>query len=157
MTLKKYKQDEYAEQIQLIAWVKQDGIRIDERMKWIMLCEGLEVGTSNMNTDTHEIDSTLHVIRVDPEYFELVLLSADLTEENRSMTAEKWCTTYDLVAAVNAGMFQADHRTHVGYMKSDGNINNSGINHYKSVAAFGSLDTTKPSFRIFDLDEINNS
>ena len=50
-------------------------------------------------------------------------------------------------------MFDADYKTHVGYLRSGEHLNNSHVNNYQSVIAF---DPSKkgyiPYFQIFDLD-----
>jgi hypothetical protein len=57
------------------------------------------------------------------------------------------------VAAINAGMYGTDHRTHLGYLRSNGHVNNRRINKYQSVAAFDPrAGEDLPEFRIFDLD-----
>jgi hypothetical protein len=69
------------------------------------------------------------------------------------MTAEQWCERRGLVAAINAGMFATDYRTHVGYLRSGGHVNSSVMNQYKSVAAFDPVDAGAQAFRIYDLDD----
>ncbi len=55
-------------------------------------------------------------------------------------------------AAINAGMFSTDGKTHVGYMRSGDHVNSSKHNSYQSVAAFNPRDASEATFRIFDLD-----
>jgi hypothetical protein len=50
-------------------------------------------------------------------------------------------------------MFASDYKTHLGYMRSGAQVNNSHPNAYQSVAAFEPRDSQSlPRFRIFDLD-----
>ena len=70
-----------------------------------------------------------------------------------SLTAKEWCEETGMLAATNAGMFQQDHRTHVGYLKHRDHINcPKSTDKYLSVAAFDPIDTTLSPFHIFDLD-----
>ena len=56
------------------------------------------------------------------------------------------------MAAINAGMYQADYRTHSGYMRADGTVFSRGTNGYLSAAAFDPVNPKDPPFRLFDLD-----
>jgi uncharacterized protein YigE (DUF2233 family) len=68
------------------------------------------------------------------------------------MAAKKWCQRHNLVAAINAGMFQADGMTNVGYMKNFNHINSPRLNaRYKAVLAFNPVDATVPEIQIIDL------
>jgi hypothetical protein len=74
------------------------------------------------------------------------------------MTAREWCDKNHLVAAINAGMFDLDNTTHVGYLKSKDHTNNSHLNYYKSVAVFDPKNGKElPPYKIYDLDENGNS
>jgi len=57
-------------------------------------------------------------------------------KEESARTAREWCETHKLTAAINAGMFAENYRTHVGYLKFRDHLNNSHINSYQSVMAF---------------------
>jgi hypothetical protein len=80
------------------------------------------------------------------------LLSLSEGGGSAGLTAKEWCEKYNLIAATNAGMFQQDYRTHVGYMKVGSHINNGRKNEYQSVAVFGPLTKKLCAFRIFDVD-----
>jgi hypothetical protein len=67
-------------------------------------------------------------------------------------TAREWCEKRKFTAAINAGMFAGDGKTHLGYQRSREHVNNGRANNYQSVAAFDPRYPKLPSFRIFDLD-----
>jgi len=114
--------------------------------EWLLLEPGLELGEFEASGDL------ITVLRIDPELWDLRLLSAASIEGgNRSLRA--WCEEFELVAAVNAGMFATDYLTHIGFMGCGDEINNGRVNAYRSVAAFDALQPDIPRFRIFDLDE----
>lgn len=119
---------------------------------WRQLSNGLELASFRVNSDSAAVDSTITVLRINPAKYELKLLSRSGTGEPNNLTAKEWCEKYNLIAAINAGMFASDFVTHVGYMKSDTHVNSKHINSYQSVAAFNPIRVGEPAFRIFDLD-----
>ncbi|NOY58340.1 MAG: phosphodiester glycosidase family protein [Calditrichaeota bacterium] len=119
---------------------------------WERIDEGLFIGEFISQQKSIVGDSKIVIIKINPDKYLFKLLSSrELNVPN--MTAAEWCKKYRLIGAINAGMFQADGKTNVGYMKNYNFINNPKINpKYKSVAAFNPLDNKRPLFRIYDLD-----
>ena len=122
---------------------------------WQKMADGLFVGEFLSPQKSDVGDSKIVIIKINPRFYSLRLLSAkELHIQN--LTAKKWCQKYNLIAAINAGMFQADGKTNVGYMKNFTFFNNPKINSaYQSVAAFNPIDSQKPPFRIYDTDSYN--
>ncbi|HWO56614.1 MAG TPA: phosphodiester glycosidase family protein [bacterium] len=122
---------------------------------WAVLAPGLELGEFKAQRRTSEGDSLVLILRVDPVHWELIALTAsDASRQTGNLTARQWCERYGLAAAINAGMYQEDFRTHVGYMRCDGHVNSAGKNNYQSVAAFAPRRDGLPPFRIVDLDQV---
>jgi len=121
---------------------------------WTNLEDGLDLARFDSRTGELAGEGDLVVVRVDPARFALHLLTPEPGERETGLTARKWCEVFSLLLAVNAGMYQADHKTHVGYFKVDGKVVNSFANDYLSAAASDPYDAEDPPFRIFDLDEI---
>ena len=120
---------------------------------WTSIADGLDVGFFRADTYAPAGDSTLTVVRIDPEQWELQVLGISETGDPEGFTAKEWSEKYGFVAATNAGMFHTDYRTHVGYMQADDHVNNPQVNHYRSLAAFAPAQPGLPPFRIVDLDE----
>lgn len=118
---------------------------------WSELGPGLELGRFAL-TIAASPPAELHVLRVDPRRWDLTLLGLP-KGESVGHTAREWSRREGLVAAINAGMYQTDYRTHSGYMVADGTVLSRGVNGYLSAAAFGPRDAGDPPFRLFDLDE----
>jgi Phosphodiester glycosidase len=97
-------------------------------------------------------DSVITILRMDPKLWELALLGISQTGEAAGRSAREWCAKGRFTAAINAGMFSTDGRTHVGYMRSGEHVNSSKRNSYQSVAAFNPRDANLAAFRLFDLD-----
>jgi len=102
-------------------------------------------------------DSRITVVRFDPGHWRLVFLGLSNTGEEHALTARQWCERHGLTAAINAGMFNSDHRTHTGYLCTKDHENNTRLNTYQSVAAFDPRRAGLPPFRIFDLDDPGTS
>jgi hypothetical protein len=65
--------------------------------------------------------------------------------------SREWTNKYKLIGAINAGMFQADLESNVGYMKNYVHMNNPRIHRtYRSVFAFNPMNADFPPSMIFD-------
>ena len=118
---------------------------IDEGLSYQIFTNANE---SSVNT------SEIVIITIDPNFYNINLFSSkDYNHDN--LTVKEWSEKHGLIIAVNAGMFQEDYLSNVGYMKQFDSINNSNINHYQSIAAFNPKDTNKDKFKIFDIEKIN--
>jgi hypothetical protein len=120
---------------------------------WQTLAPGMELKEFVAGKASIVGDSRIAVVRIDPELWELEFMGVSLTGESTGHTAREWCQSHDLTAAINAGMFGRDNKTHIGFLRSGGHVNCARVNSYQSVAAFdprGGPDL--PPFRIFDLD-----
>jgi hypothetical protein len=121
------------------------------RAEWEALSVGLEMGSFAVrHADSLKVE--VLVLRADPEEWQLRLHCA--SESGRSsMTAREWCERSGLVVATNAGMYDVDFKTHVGFLAAGDHVNSSAVNHYKSVAVFGPKRSGLPRFRILDVEE----
>lgn len=120
---------------------------------WSPVSPGMDLGRFQCAEPSIQGDSTVTVVRVDPKQFELRLLSAS-TLGHGPLTADEWRRRYKLIAVTNAGMFDTDFVSHVGYMKNGDDVNQSEVHSdYSSVAAFRPKESNLPAFRILDTDE----
>jgi Phosphodiester glycosidase len=121
---------------------------------WKFLAPGMELRWLVAKSPSPVDDPKIAVLRIDPTTWELELVGRSRTGDPAGRTAREWAKGHDLAVAINAGMFGADYKTHVGYMEYQGHVNSSWVNDYQSVAAFDPRHPEKrPPFRIFDLDE----
>ena len=121
---------------------------------WTELEPGLDLARFDSEARTSAKWGDLVVLRVDPVAWELKVVAATLQDEDDNRNIREWTEEFDLIAAINAGMYQADKKTHVGYCMVDGEVISRYPNNYRSAAAFGPVDEADPPFRIFDLDEV---
>jgi hypothetical protein len=119
--------------------------------RWAPLGEGLELGRFDLQGLDHR-GAAVYILRIDPRRWELTLHGLP-RDESEGYTAREWSRREGLVAAINAGMYQEDYRTHTGYMAADGAVLSRGVNNYLSAAAFAPVAAADPPFRIFDLDD----
>jgi hypothetical protein len=112
----------------------------------------MDLGVFATSQSTGIGDSRITVLRIDPALWNLELAGRSRTGEAAGRTAKQWSKTHKLTAAINAGMFAEDYKTHVGYLRYREHVNNGRVNDYQSVAAFDPRRADLPRFHIFDLD-----
>ncbi|MCP5049083.1 MAG: phosphodiester glycosidase family protein [bacterium] len=120
---------------------------------WKKIDEGLFVGEFLAHPKATHGDSKIIIIKINPQKYQLKLMS--VSQYNHSnLTAKEWCNKYKLITAINAGMFQQDYKSNVGYMKNFKHINNKRVSSkYLSVAAFNPVNESGEVFKMFDTDE----
>jgi len=134
------------------AWaLLQPSVAIGQAPPWNQVDEGLWVAEFDASMKSNAADPIITVIRVDPKRYAFKLLCA--SEHGRiKMTAKQWCEKFNLIGAVNAGMYQQDGFTNVGLMKNYSHTNNSRLNNvYKAVLAFNPTEPKIPEIQIIDL------
>lgn len=124
----------------------------DAASTWQTLAPGMDLRILTAATPSSTGDSRITVLRIDPKLWQLEFMGISRTGEPQGHTARAWCEAHKMVAAINAGMFDADYKTHLGYLGAGDHVNNSRINKYQSVAAFDPRRPALPLFHIFDLD-----
>src|SRR5579859_4948909 len=119
---------------------------------WKSIAKGLDYKYVMAKTPSVLGDSRIFILRADPNLWQLEAAGISQTGESSGHTARDWSQRKKFSAAINAGMFATDFKTHLGYMGSAAHVNNGHANSYQSVAAFAPHDSHSPPFRIFDLD-----
>ena len=119
---------------------------------WQSLAPGMDLGTFTASQPSSAGDSRITVLRIDPALWSLEFIGLSLDGGSSGRTARQWSKKHRLTAAINAGMYGTDYRTHVGHLRFRDHMNNDNVNAYKSVAAFDPRRDGLPHFRIFDLD-----
>ena len=119
---------------------------------WQSLAPGMDLGTFPASRPSSSGDSRITVLRIDPALWSLEFVGLSLNDESGRQTARQWSKAQHLTAAINAGMYGTDYRTHIGYLRFRDHLHNDNVNAYKSVAAFDPRRDELPHFRIFDLD-----
>lgn len=120
---------------------------------WEIISPGMELKYVAVTGEKGQAGSGIAVLRIDPRLWELEMTGTSRTGESGGHTAREWCERHQFSAAINAGMFATDYKTHLGYLQYREHVNNKSVNAYQSVAAFDPHDPSVVAlFHIFDLD-----
>lgn len=119
---------------------------------WLALEPGLDLGEFPSPQPSERGDSIVRVLRIDPARFELRLMNASAPDQGRALTARTWCERGGLVAAINASMYQTDHRTSVSLMRTGSHVNNPRLSKDRAILAFDRLDASLKPVAIIDRD-----
>ena len=131
----------------------QNAVPADTRNAWQTLAPGMEIRHVQSRRQSEVGDSKITVLRIDPGLWELEIIGIMQTGESAGHTAREWAQKHQYAAVINAGMYDKDNKTHLGYMRSRDRVLNGKVNGYQSVLAFDPRDGKKaPPARIFDLD-----
>lgn len=121
---------------------------------WKQIDEGLHYGDFTAPIKASTGDSKILIVRIDPKFYSFRLLStSELASSPLSLNVKGWADKYKLIAAINAGMFQTDLKSNVGYMKNYSHMNNPRFHKtYASVFAFNPKKADLPPAMVFDTD-----
>ena len=119
--------------------------------RWRKVDEGLFRADFGSGSGSGLADSGIVIVKIDPRLYAFRLLSASEQGKTR-LTVTEWCKKHNLISGINAGMYQEDRLTNVGYMKNFSHINNSRLSRtYKAVLSFNRSDPSVPEVQIIDL------
>lgn len=117
---------------------------------WQRLEPGLELGAFRSPRPSSTGDSVVRALRIDPARFEFHLLNASAPGAGGPRTARRWCRDRGMTAAINASMYQGDHRTSVSLMRTRGHVNNPRLTKDMTILAFDPDDPELPPVRLID-------
>jgi uncharacterized protein YigE (DUF2233 family) len=117
---------------------------------WQQLAQGLELGIFKAPLASEIGDSKVRVLRIDPQHYQLRLLSASASEKGRPLSARQWGRENGLVAAINASMYQEDYKSSVSLMRTKAHVNNPRLSKDMAILAFDRKDADVPLVKIID-------
>lgn len=117
---------------------------------WQKLAPGLELGIFTAPLPSEIGDSKIRVLRIDPQRYQLRLLSASAFENGRPLTAKQWSQQKGLVAAINASMYQQDYKSSVSLMRTRAHINNPRLSKDMTILAFDRKTVDVPLVKMID-------
>jgi uncharacterized protein YigE (DUF2233 family) len=120
-----------------------------QETSWQKLDEGLHYAEFDSPQKSTVGDSKITIIKIDPENYDFKLLMAS-EHGGTARSIQQWAEEYQLIAVVNAGMYQKDYLASVGYMKSYQHINNPNLNKNNAIFAFNAKDSTVKTVQIID-------
>jgi hypothetical protein len=121
--------------------------------RWKNLEPGLDVGEFAAPNVASIGDSKITAVRIDLRYFKLDLFSAANLALPQSLAIDVWMSSYHLLAAINAGMFEGDGRTTTGYARiGTVKLNPNWKPAYKAFLAIDPDDPKLPTVAILDAE-----
>jgi len=125
-------------------------ISFSQPVSWRKIDTGLFLTEVLSPMKSSHSDSKITILKISPKDYEFKLITAKELDR-QSRTAKQWCKKENLIAAINAGMFQEDGLTNVGYMKNFDFINSRIRNHFNTILAFNRIESDVPEIQIIDL------
>lgn len=117
---------------------------------WRALEPGLELRAIPATRESAFSDELIVALRIDPARFEFVMLAAH-AEDGVRRSADAWAQRDGLVAATNAGMFEAAPAVRpVGLARAEGVDVNPRVNADNTVFAFDAMDENGQDVRLID-------
>jgi len=124
---------------------------VESKSRWKTIDKGLSYAEIETPEKSFLGNSKAAILKIDPKYYEFTLLCASQHDKKRR-TADQWAEKFGLTAAINAGMYQKDMLSNVGYMKNFKHVNNSYIRKdYKSIFAFNPRIASQKKVQILDI------
>ena len=125
-------------------------VDVQKDSEWQKLAQGLELGIFSAPRSSQIGDSKIRVLRIDPQHYQLKLLSASAFEKGRPLSARQWSIQHGLVAAINASMYQEDYRSSVSLMRTKAHINNPRLSKDMTILAFDRKTAEVPLVKMID-------
>jgi hypothetical protein len=118
-------------------------------LAWQLLEPGLET-VELPGPSAQPAGGTITVVRIDPARFDLRLLAASAPGMGDPRSVRAWAYAAGASAAINAAMYQEDHRTSVSLMRTGDHVNQRRLSKDKAVLAFDPTVSGVPPVRIVD-------
>ncbi|HEY6324470.1 MAG TPA: phosphodiester glycosidase family protein [Thermoanaerobaculia bacterium] len=118
---------------------------------WHSLGRGAEYAAIALSPKPALGDGLLHVVRVDPSQATLrVRMAGQLG--GRPRTAREWCDNPRIVAVINAGMYDRDLSTHIGFLRVGDRIGSARwVSTYRSILLLGARHPDLPAATLRDV------
>jgi hypothetical protein len=99
-------------------------------------------------------DRALHLVRLEPAKVRLRALMTSALEGQQNLTAAQWAHRHRLALVINLGMYQNDHKTHVGHLRAGAHVNSKRwVPSYRSVLAFHPRQAGIPRAVVLDRED----
>lgn len=118
-------------------------------IQWRHLEAGLDLARVAAPSTNLLADQAINILRIDTDHFRFRLLNAS-AQDNVSLTPRQWSESKELVAVINASMFQEDLVTSVSMMRTHNHINNAYRSKDKAFLAFDPVVDGVPDVKIID-------
>jgi hypothetical protein len=120
-----------------------------EKDEWHVLEDGIEYAQFSAPGSAQ---AKLTVVRIDAKKHPLQMLTC-AEAGHEPLPADEWAQRHQLRLVINAGMFETDHSTHVGYLKNEAYVCPEAVrSDYESFVVFGATGAGGYPYHIYDLD-----
>jgi len=116
---------------------------------WKKVDDGLHLGAYISPNKSKIGDNIVTILKIDPSKYNFNLLSAK-RKDKEIKTAKQWAVENKQIAVINAGMYQADFKTNLGFMKDYNFTNNGRLNKDNTIIAFNRKVDSVPEIQIID-------
>ena len=124
-------------------------------INWEVLDAGLEIAEFNIPELSSKADSTMIIIRIDPEIFNFNVFS-EKEYAISSVDAISWANKQDLILAVNGGLYEPDG-TPTGYYRNYSFLGNPIYkNNYNMCFVCNPKIDDHPNAQLVDLEQANS-
>lgn len=115
-----------------------------DTLNWKEIDDGMYVAEYPFPIKSSHDNSIITILKIDPYKYNLKIYST-----NAFPTAEDWAKENDLLAVINAGMYQYSGMN-LAYMKQGDSIYNPKFNNDNAVFCFNPKDNSLPKAQIVD-------
>lgn len=122
-------------------------------VEWRPVANGVEYASFVIETKPVAGDGKLHVVRIDGRR---AALDLGLASENAGTlrTAKEWCEDKGFVVAINAGMYDTDYSSNVGYLRHGDTVHRKTWNGaYQSALVAMPKEKGLAQVQLLDLDD----
>lgn len=124
-------------------------------VEWRPIAPGVEYANFELEPKPSSGDGRLHVVRIDAKQ---AALDVGLASEHGGTlrTAREWCEDKGFVVAINAGMYDTDYSSNVGYLRHGDTSHRKTWNaSYQSALVAQPKEKGLAAVQLLDLDEEN--
>ncbi|MBN1181768.1 MAG: phosphodiester glycosidase family protein [Bacteroidales bacterium] len=120
---------------------------------WQQITPGLSWAEFELGLKSEVNNSTVTIVKIDPQQVDFGLYCE--TEHAYDLrNLENWVNEFDLICAINAGMFQKDYTTGCGLLKNYGHVNNPvPADDYKMYFVCNPVNDSLPEAQMVDIEE----
>jgi hypothetical protein len=116
-----------------------------QKTQWETIDMGLELGSYLSPKPSLYGNSIITILKIDPKLYDL-----SLHGDEYGYTAKEWAKEENLLAVINAGMYD-EYNKNLGYMRDHDVFYNSKVNKNNTVLAFSPKNKSWPPVKIIDL------
>lgn len=125
-----------------------------QELRWETLAPGLEFAKLPLGSGESQPDSFVAVLRADPKLWQLTARSLTQTVDSLGLSTRSWAQREGWTAAINAGMYDRDRKTHIGLMVTVEHPHNETLHaKWQSMLVFDPVSVFEAPFAMLDRED----